>query len=461
MNDLTVGKPLGLLVRFSLPLVLSSAVQQLYSIADSIIVGKLDSADGLAAIGAAYPITLFFIAVATGASMGCSVVISHLYGAKRMTDVKSAIYTAILSMVVLGAVMDGLGVGLSRPLMLLLRCDGQVLDRAASYLAIYSAGVLPLFVYNTANAVFTGLGDGKRPLYFLIFSSVLNVILDLIAVGPMQMGVVGAALATAVSQLAAALLSSGILIRKVRQVKTQEKPALFHRELFGRMCRMAVPSICQQGCVALGSTVIQSLVNSFGAAVMAGYAAASKVDQFSYMCFTTMGTALSSYAAQNYGANRPERIREGVRTACMLCLGLAVAVLLIMQLLAGPLVGLFTDPSEAQYEEILRVGTLYMRIVSPDYLLVCFVVVLGGLLRGLGLANKFLLVTLLDFTVRVAMCFVLCSALDSYTGLYWAWYFGSTIDLGICLYWYVGLCRRGCLRLESAEQRTGGPGQTS
>lgn len=453
MNDLTVGKPLGLLVRFSLPLVLSAAIQQLYSIADSMIVGKLDSADGLAAIGAAYPLTLFFIAVATGSSMGCSVVISQLFGAKRMGDVKSAIYTAILSLTALGVVMDVLGIFLSRPLMLLLGCDAQVLERAVSYLAIYSAGVLPLFVYNTANAVFTGLGDGKRPLYFLIFSSVLNVILDLIAVGPLRMGVVGAALATAVSQLAAALLSAGVLIRRLRQVETEEKPVLFHKQLFGEMCRLAIPSICQQGCVALGSTVVQSLVNSFGAAVMAGYAAAAKVDQFAYMCFTTMGTALSSFVAQNYGANRPDRIRQGCRTAALICLGLAVIILLIMQLLAAPLVGLFTDPAEVQYQDILSVGTLYLRIVSPDYLLVCFVVVLGGLLRGLGLAKKFLLVTLLDFAVRVAMCFVLCAALDSYTGLYWAWYFGSVIDLAICLYWYVGLCRRGCLRLEPQQQR--------
>ena len=448
LNDMTRGKPSSIILRFSIPLVLSTAIQQLYNIADSMIVGKLDSAAGLAAIGAAYPLTLFFVAVATGASMGSSVIISQLFGAKRMRDMKSAIYTSLISFAVLGAALSVLGVALSGALMRLTGCGADTFDNAKAYLAIYSVGVLPMLVYNAANAVFTGLGNSRAPLAFLIMSSLLNVVLDLIAVGPMGKGVAGAAWATTISQLVAALLSASVLVRRIRAIDTEEQASLFDRALFGSMTRIAVPSICQQACVALSHTVVQSLVNSFGQATMAGYEAASKIHNFAYMSFNTIGTALSSFVAQNYGAGETRRIREGYKVSSLICLAVTACVILVMQLFAAPLIGLFVDESEANYAEVLRVGTLYLRIISPDYLMICFVITSGGLLRGLGEINKFFAVTVLDFAVRVAMCFVLTSALDSFVGLYWPWYFGTAVDLAICLYWYGKMCRTGKLRIE-------------
>ena len=447
LNDLTVGKPTGKILRFSLPLLLSTAIQQLYNIADSVVVGNLDSAAGLAAIGAAYPLTLFFIAVATGSSMGCSVVISQLFGAKKMRDMKSAIFTAIISLAVLGAVMSVLGIVLSGPLMQLLGCDESVFSNARAYLAIYSVGVLPMFVYNTANAVFTGLGDSKRPLYFLILSSLLNIVLDIIAVGPMKLGVVGAAWATTVSQLFAAVLSAGILIARVRALRTAERAAAFDRRLFADMSRIAVPSILQQSCVALSHTIVQTLVNSFGYATMAGYEAASKIHNFAYMSLNTVGIALSSYVAQNYGAKRIDRIREGYRASSIMCFVFTCCIVALIQLIPNQLIGLFVSSAEPDYAEIIHVGKMFLRIVIPDYLLICFVITSGGLLRGLGLVNKFFAVTMLDFTVRVSMCFVLTKVLGSYTGLYWPWYFGTVVDLAVCLFWYRGLCRNGILHL--------------
>ncbi len=451
LNDLTVGRPTGKILRFSMPLLLSTAIQQLYNIADSVIVGQLDSSAGLAAIGAAYPLTLFFIAVATGSAMGCSVIISQLFGAKRMKDMKSAIFTAIISLSLLGLVMSVLGICLSGVLMRLLGCDESVFANAKAYLAIYSAGVLPMFVYNAANAIFTGLGDGKQPLYFLIISSLLNVVLDIIAVGPLGMGVAGAAWATSFSQLVAALLSTTVLIKKINSVETHEKAEYFSKELFKEMGRIAVPSICQQAFVALSHTVVQTLVNSFGAATMAGYEAASKIHNFAYMSLNTLGTALSSFAAQNYGAGKIRRIREGYKAANIMCFAFTACVVLFIQLFPDQLIGLFVNSSEPAYAEVMEVGRLFLRIIIPDYLLICFVITTGGLLRGLGLVSKFFLVTVIDFAVRVSMCFVLTSALNSYTGLYWPWYFGTTVDLAICLYWYFGLCRKGILKLENSS----------
>ncbi len=445
LNDLTQGTPSKIILRFSLPLMLSTAIQQLYNIADSIIVGQLGSAAGLAAIGAAYPLTLFFIAVATGSSMGCSVIISQLFGGKRMRDMKSAIFTAIISLSILGVVLTVLGITLSSPLMRLLKCSEDVFDNAVAYLAIYSVGVLPMFVYNTSNAIFTGLGDSKRPLYFLIMSSLLNVVLDIIAVGPLGLGVAGAAWATTISQFVAAVISTVYLVKKVSEIKTDEKASLFDKQLFSDMRRIAIPSIFQQSCVALSHTVVQSLVNSFGYATMAGYEAASKIHNFAYMSFNTIGTALSSFVAQNYGAGRTDRIKQGYKASSFICLSVTCVVILIMQLFPTQLINLFVDQSEAIYADVVNVGKLYLRIISPDYLLICFIITSGGLLRGLGEINKFFAVTIIDFVVRVSMCFVLTSTLDSFTGLYWPWYFGSAIDLAICMFWYVKMCRRGIL----------------
>ena len=277
MNDLTVGKPWPLLRRFALPLLLSTALQQLYYIADSVILGQYTGSAGLAAIGAAYPITLFFLAVATGSAMGISVVASQLYGAKRMDDLKTSIYTALLSMGGLGVILTALGVGLASPLLRWLNATGEVYTGGRAYLAIYSAGLIPMLIYNASNAVFTGLGDSRRPLLFLLFSSILNVLLDLLAVAVLRWGIIGAAWATTFSQLAAALLAALVLLRRTREIKTEARAKAFDRALFVSMCRIAVPSIFQQACVALAHTIVQSLVNTYSVSVVAGYEAASKV----------------------------------------------------------------------------------------------------------------------------------------------------------------------------------------
>ncbi len=434
MNDLTVGKPWNLLRRFALPLLLSTALQQLYYIADSVILGRYTGSAGLAAIGAAYPITLFFLAVATGSAMGISVVASQLYGAKRMEELKTSVYTALLSMGGLGLILTALGAGLSGPLLRWLNAAGEVYTGGRAYLAIYSAGLVPMLLYNAANAVFTGLGDSRRPLLFLLFSSILNVLLDLLAVAVLRWGIVGAAWATTFSQLAAALLASAVLLRRIREIRTPERAKVFDRALFGSMCRIAVPSIFQQACVALAHTIVQSLVNTYSVSVVAGYEAASKIHNFAYMSFNTMGTALSAFAAQNYGAGRGDRVREGFRTGTLMCFCLTVAVVLIFQLLPRQLMSLFVDP--ALEPEVVETGIRYMRIISPDYLIICFIITFGGLFRGVGRIMSFFLVTVWDFTVRVVMCFVLTRVLNSYTGLFWAWYFGSVADVIPCYILY-------------------------
>lgn len=446
ITDLTTGRPIKVIWRFSLPLLLSTALQQVYNIADSIIVGQFTGAAGLAAIGAAYPITLFYIAFATGAAMGCSVIISQLFGARRIGDLKSAVFTALFSLLAMGIFLSGLGVLLSGPLMRLLNAKEDLYVSASRYLAIYSVGVVFMFLYNASTAIFTGLGDSKRPLYFLMVSSVLNIVLDLLAVGPLKLGVSGAAWATTISQAVAAALSTGLVTKKIRSLKTEEHYRYFDRALLGDMGRIALPSIFQQSCVALSHTILQSLVNSFDTSVIAGYEVASKLHNFAYMCFNTLGTALSSFVAQCYGAKKYDRIHQGFWVSTGLCFGFTLVVIAIFQLFPAQLSGLFADKNAEA--AVIDVSIHYLRIISPVYAIICFIITTGGLLRGVGKSMTFFVETVLEFAVRVIMCFVLTRLLSSYTGLMWAWYFGSPCGFLMCL----GLYFRERKRLLSMER---------
>ncbi|NLL38919.1 MAG: MATE family efflux transporter [Clostridiales bacterium] len=443
LNDLTQGKPLKVIWRFSLPLLLSMAFQQMYNVADSMIVGWLVGSNALAAIGAAYPITLIFIAIATGLSMGASVVIGHLYGAKRMTMVKSAVNTVTLALCVFGIFISAVGVALSGPLMRVLGAPATIYNDARNYLIIYSVGILPMFIYNTTSAVFTGLGDSKRPLYFLILSSLLNILLDIIAVGPLKMGVAGAAWATVLAQLIAAALSGTVLFKRVGAIETEEKPKLFEKRVLTEMLRQSLPAVFQQSCIAIGHTFIQSLVNSYSESFIAGYEIASKIHNFAYMCFNTIGTALSSFVAQNFGAGKMKRIQKGYQISSAMCFGIAAFVVIIMQAFAPQLIGLFVDASKNP--EVILAGSRYLRTISPAYLVICFIITTGGLLRGVGRVQVFLIITILDLGIRVSMSFVLTNLLGNYTGIFWAWYFGSIPDFAICLWLYRRMCRKGGL----------------
>lgn len=448
-TDLTTGRVSRVILTFSIPLLLSTMLQQFYNIADSMIVGRFTGSGGLAAIGAAYPVTLFFVAIATGASMGTSVVMSQLFGAGKKDLLHKAVYTALISLAALGAVLSLLGIALAGPLMHLLNASDDIFGNARLYLAIYAAGVLPMLIYNAVSGVFTGLGDSKLPLYLLLFSSVLNVILDYIAVRFLQWGVMGAALATSFSQLMAALLAVFILIRRMKVITGVQSGGWFDRAILGEIARAAGPCILQQSCVALTHTIVQSILNTYDTDIIAGYEAASKLHNFAYMGLNTIGTAFASFTAQCYGAGKRGRIFEGFRTTIIICLIITAVIIALFQLLPSQLISLFIDGGSAPL--VIEAGTNYLRIISPVYSIICFIIAAGGLLRGVGRSFAFFVETLLEFAVRVTMCFVLTRVLASYTGLLWAWYFGSSFGFLMC----VGLSIQTHRRLMKPEPADG------
>ncbi|WP_418976295.1 MATE family efflux transporter, partial [Anaerotruncus massiliensis (ex Liu et al. 2021)] len=308
VRDMTAGSPSKILVTFALPMILGNVFQQLYNIVDSVVVGNFVGSDALAAVGASYPVTFLFIAVATGASIGCSVVISQFYGAKRITEMKSSVFTALTSMMTLSALLLLAGLLLARPLLLLMRTPGNIFSDADAYLRIYVAAVPFLFLYNTSTAAFNALGDSRTPLWLLMLSSVTNIFLDLLFVIRFGMGVPGVAWATLIAQALASLLAFFVLLRRLRRMPCEGKPHVFECERLRHICRVAVPSIVQQSIVSFGALFVQALVNGYGSDVIAGYTAATKIDSIAIMPMLNVGNAVSSFTAQNIGAAKPGRV---------------------------------------------------------------------------------------------------------------------------------------------------------
>lgn len=303
-KDMTVGSPAKTMLLFTLPMVAGNLFQQMYNVVDSMIVGNFVGSDALGAVGVTSSVTFLFVALATGASLGASVVISQLYGAKELQRMQTAIVTTLWSVLVLALVLEGLGLALCTWLLHALSTPPEAFADAEAYLRIYLYGTLFLFYYNGFNAVYHALGDSKTPLLFLIFSSVLNVVLDLYMVIVLKMGCGGAAWATVISQALAAVLSGLVLRRRLRQAQIDLHGAHFDRHCLAMLGRSAIPSTIQQSIVSVGTLLVQSVINSFGVVVLSGCSAASKVDNIAMTPIANVANAMGNYTAQNMGAQK-------------------------------------------------------------------------------------------------------------------------------------------------------------
>lgn len=325
VKDLTKGNVRPVLWSFTIPMFISVVFQQLYNIADSAIAGRFAGEDALAAVGASYPITMIFMAIAIGCNVGCAVVISSYFGAGDIRRMKTAISTTLIASTVLAVALTIFGLLTSSYLMQMMNTPHNIFDAGDIYLKIYIGGMVFLFCYNVATGIFTALGDSKTPLYFLIGSSVGNVALDYLFVAVFHFGVSGVGWATFLAQGIAGILAVITLLRRVAKLPTGHgKVMLYSKSMLRRIAKIAVPSILQQSFVSVGNIFIQSLVNSFGSAVIAGYSAAIKLNTFTITSFSTLGNALSSFSAQNIGAAKIDRVRKGFRAGTMLAWIIAV-----------------------------------------------------------------------------------------------------------------------------------------
>lgn len=429
VKDMTKGAVTPLLLKFSLPLLISVAFQQLYSIADSVIAGNFINKDALASIGASYPITMIFLAVGTGMNIGCSVVISTFFGAKDIRNMKTAVFTSLISSLALAAVLTIVGLLTGGMFLELLGTDSAVFADAKSYLDIYALGLVFLFVYNICTGIFTSLGDSKTPLYFLIGSSVGNVALDLLFVVVFGMGVPGTAWATFISQGICAVLAFIVLMGRIKKIEC-DSFSLFSRSMLARISRLSVPSILQQSFVSVGNLFIQGLVNSCGIDVMAGYSSAIKLNTFAVMCFSTVGNSVSSFTAQNTGALEYSRVKKGYKVGALLALGIAVVFSLVYVCFADSLIYIFMDSADANNAAAAEAGKGFLTIVSPFFAAVGLKLSSDGVLRGGGLIRSFMVTTFSDLVLRVALAFILCPIYGA-TGIWLSWPIGWVLSAAL------------------------------
>lgn len=374
-------------------------------------------------MGASYPITMIFMAIAVGSNIGCSVVISQLFGAKQYGKMKTAVYTTLLASLALSVVLTIAGLLGTDALMGMIQTPGNIFSDGALYLRIYIGGFLFLFLYNICTGIFQSLGDSRTPLYFLIGSSVGNVLLDLLFVAGFHWGVAGVAWATFLAQGVACVLAFFTLMRRLRRIETPGQAAVFSKETLGRVCLIAIPSILQQSFISIGNIFIQGLINGFGSSVIAGYSAAVKLNTFTITSFTTLANGLSSFTAQNIGAGKTERVKMGFRAGVKMAMGVAIPFFAVFFFLGDHMVLLFMEEGGSL---AMPTGVSFLKIVSPFYFLISLKLMADGVLRGAGDMKHFMIATFTDLILRVVLSFVLAGPLGT-VGIWISWPIGWAV----------------------------------
>lgn len=432
-KDLTVGNPQKVLFQFCMPLFGSIIFQQLYNIADSLVAGKFVGENALAAVGNSYEITLIFIAFAFGCNMGCSVIVSKLFGAKDFKGMKTAVYTACIFSAIVCAVLMLIGVGGSGALLHLIRTPDEVFADSKLYLDIYAWGLPFVFFYNIATGIFSALGDSKTPFYFLAVSSLSNIAVDIWFVTAFHMGVAGVAWATFLCQGISCILAMTVVFRRLAKIEGKEKAPIFDAQILKQIIIIAVPSTLQQSFISLGNIAIQSIINGFGAPVMAGYSAAVKLNNLVITSFTTLGNGISNYTAQNLGAKKLDRVRQGFGVGVKLVWALSLPLFLLYFFGGNIVLKLFLD---APTQTALHTGIMYLRILSPFYFVVSAKLVADGILRGAGLMKNFMIATFTDLILRVVLAFVFSKSALGATGIWCAWPIGWCVATVLSIFFY-------------------------
>lgn len=432
-KDLTVGKTDTVLWKFCLPLFGSIVFQQMYNIADSLVAGKFIGENALAAVGNSYEITLIFIAFAFGCNMGCSIIVSQLYGAKKYSRLKTAVSTSFISSGVVCGILMLIGILGCSPLLHLINTPDNVFADSKLYLDIYVWGLPFVFFYNISTGIFSALGDSKTPFYFLAVSSTANIAVDILFVKAFDMGVAGVAWATFLCQGISCILAVVSVLKRLNNIIVNEKCALFDWDLEIKIAQIAIPSILQQSFISIGNILIQSVINSFGASVMAGYSAAIKLNNLVITSFSTIGNGISNFTAQNLGAKQFVRIKDGFKAGLKMVWMFCVPFCLLYILLGKTLLLLFMEKGST---EALLTGQQFLWIVAPFYFVVSAKLVADGILRGIGAMWQFMVATFTDLILRVVLAFVFSGITGSALGIWCAWPVGWSIAMVISVCFY-------------------------
>lgn len=422
VKNLTEGKPLKLLFFFALPMVIGNFFQQLYNMVDSMVVGKFVGEDALAAVGSSFPVVFLAVAIAAGLSMGCTVVISQLFGAGQIREMKTTISTALIALGVIGLAIMAAGELAAEPLLKRLGTDADIMADSLTYLRIYFGGAVFLFLYNTLNGIYNALGDSNTPLKFLMVSALTNIGLDLLFVIRFHMGVAGVAWATLIAQGLCAVASFFVLIKRMKNMENEpaaanKKFSLFEAGAARRIARVGVPSMLQQSIVSLSMMFMQGLVNSYGKVFVAGYTAATKIDTLAMMPNMNFSNAMSSYTAQNIGAGKEKRVVQGYKACLLMVLIFSLIITGIIYLFGPQLLSLFLNSGSEG--SAMGYGLKYMKTVSVFYVLMGLMFVGNGLLRGAGDMGAFMLSSMSNLFSRVAIAYLLAHFIGA-SAIWWS-----------------------------------------
>ncbi len=441
MKDLTRGNEARTVILFALPMLLGNVFQQFYNMVDSFVVGRFVGKQALAAVGQAFPVIFISVALIMGFSMGSNVLIARFFGARKMDKVQDAIDTSMTVTLAFSLVMTALGLAFAPLILRLMRTPDDVMPDAITYLRIIFAGSVVSFGYNAVSSILRGLGDSSTPLYALVISTVLNVILDLVFVVSFGWGVVGVGVATVISQGVSLLWVLVYLRTRMGGLKVGITRLRFNREMFGGILAIGLPSGIQQALVGAGLMAVAGVVNGFGTNPAAAYSGATKLDSFATMPAMNIGLALTSFTGQNLGAGRKDRVRRGLLWGALMAVSISALIAAVMFFFGDRLMLIFSvDP------EVIRIGGEYLKIVSVGYVLQTLMFCFSGVLRGAGATIFTMLMTLLAMWVVRVPAAVALSRFWGTNGIWWGIVIGYSAGMtGTILFYLFGKWDRSSL----------------
>lgn len=417
-RDLTNGSIAGSMLRFALPLMLGNLLQQCYNIADTLIVGQVLGAEALAAVGSSYALIVFITSIFIGLCMGCSAVLSIQYGAKDIRQMKQSIFSSLLIVGGTTLLLNILSLTFLSPIIKILQTPPELEAMTYRYLFLIFLGMIPMAVYNFYAFLLRSVGNSSSPLYFLLISVALNIVLDVLFMVGLKMGVEGAALATVISQIVSA---TGIYLytwKQFPELRLSRDDRQIDFSSIRKIASFSYLTCMQQSVMNLGILMVQGLVNSFGTTVMAAFAAAVKIDSFAYMPVQDFGNAFSTFIAQNFGARRHDRIRQGICCAWLTTTLFAGIVSILVFFFAAELMSIFIPASE---QEIISIGVAYLQIEGSFYIGIGYLFLFYGYFRAVSRPSVSLILTIISLGTRVILAYSLAAIPSlSYNGIWWS-----------------------------------------
>ena len=398
MKDFTQGNPTRQIIAFSLPMLIGNLFQQFYNMVDAIVVGRYVSGEALAAVGTSGGVLNFMLAILAGLTTGASVLISQFYGARQEGNLRRTVSTSIITLGTIGAVISVIGILIMPTLMRLLHVPADIFADAVLYMRIIMGGMIFAMTYNLFLAYLRALGDTVRPLYILILSTMLNIVLDLFFVVKLHMGVAGVAIATLISQAVAGIVTYLYVVYRVPILKVEK--LIFDKILFRQFLRYSIPASVQMSLTSLANLTILRLVNSFGSVVVAGYTAAIKIDQLVMLPISNLSMAISTFCAQNMGAGSEDRAKKGLRSGNLIMVTVALTLSAVLLIINQSLIAQFVDETARNSTEIILIGGSYLSITSCFYFLFAIFFAFNGFFRGVGDAVIVMILTITSLSIR-------------------------------------------------------------